>query len=778
MRDSKRRSWHIKTAALLCSVLMAGSIFAAGDFPALAQSGDLSADITATDNTDENGISVKNDTLQEATEEITAEYETGTVTEDASDNDIAVSSAAFGKNEEEVGATITNYGDLNGDGDIDNHDVLIIQKYMAELMVLNNNQKKYGDLNGDNKVDSHDVLIIQKYMARLISKLPYDKEYEAKVLKSFSISSSNVTLTEGKSVRLTASAKPSTAQYTSTWSTSNSSVATVDNSGNVVAKKAGTATVTITSNNGVKASCAVTVKSDKTVKSINLSSTASSITVGNHAYIKATTSPSGQIVNWSSSNTSVAKVSNGIVTGVGKGTATITAKAANSSVKATYKINVTSGSTMSITYTSTTVTAGKSVYLKSGYSGSKWSSSDTSVATVDSKGFVTTKKEGVAIITATNGSAKRTCALTVSAAAPIRFSYTSPNSAALGDNITFVAITDKTRTAVQFKFRANNRDYTINATSKTTDSTGQHYVWKGSIVFIYSGLFDVKAYSQKNGVWSTCEDGNSSVFVANASSASSVATDKRRPSDGLLKMNASYEGFLTNVTDDPLVSDAPTIGHGHVVLEGEKFYNGISKEEAYAFMVDDMNDSVYSSSVNNFMTSNNIKFNQQQFDALVMLVYNLGPGVLSNSSVKSILLNCVESTGSTSTTSFIVNADALNVRSGPGTGYSSYGCIYYGEKVTLVEKTNSQWYKIKTSSGTVGYCYAEYLTAASGTVRNLNRVNKNALISELIQWHHAGGTCYYGLLYRRIDELEIFFYGDYVLDGRSNKYGMRNSCGL
>ena len=42
--------------------------------------------------------------------------------------------------------------------------------------------------------------------------------------------------------------------------------------------------------------------------------------------------------------------------------------------------------------------------------------------------------------------------------------------------------------------------------------------------------------------------------------------------------------------------------------------------------------------------------------------------------------------------------------------------------------------------------------------------------------HHASGTCYWGLLYRRIDEVELFMFGDYSVDGSSNKYNMQYSC--
>ena len=147
---------------------------------------------------------------------------------------------------------------------------------------------------------------------------------------------------------------------------------------------------------------------------------------------------------------------------------------------------------------------------------------------------------------------------------------------------------------------------------------------------------------------------------------------------------------------------------------------------------------------------------------------------MGDSDVKRVLLDCVESgsTAPTGSTASVNSSDGLMLRTGPGTGYNIITVMTYNTKVTVVEKTTSSWYKVKLSDGTTGYCASEYLTFASTSVRNLNLVNKNAVIGELIQWHHAGGQCVWGLLYRRIDELEVFFYGDYIRDGSSNKYNM------
>lgn len=51
----------------------------------------------------------------------------------------------------------------------------------------------------------------------------------------------------------------------------------------------------------------------------------------------------------------------------------------------------------------------------------------------------------------------------------------------------------------------------------------------------------------------------------------------------------------------------------------------------------------------------------------------------------------------------------LNVRSGASTSNSIIGIIYKGDKVSIVERTNSNWYKVKLSNGKVGYCASTYL---------------------------------------------------------------------
>jgi uncharacterized protein YgiM (DUF1202 family) len=52
----------------------------------------------------------------------------------------------------------------------------------------------------------------------------------------------------------------------------------------------------------------------------------------------------------------------------------------------------------------------------------------------------------------------------------------------------------------------------------------------------------------------------------------------------------------------------------------------------------------------------------------------------------------------------------LNIRKGPGTDQPIVGKAAHGSAVTLISKTNDQWWLVKTEKGEEGYAYAQYLT--------------------------------------------------------------------
>ena len=261
-----------------------------------------------------------------------------------------------------------------------------------------------------------------------------------------------------------------------------------------------------------------------------------------------------------------------------------------------------------------------------------------------------------------------------------------------------------------------------------------------------------------NGKWYTCSDGNTSAFVVNSSDKMTTVCTHRRASSQVLGLLAEFEGYVSHVYTDTYTGD-PTLGYGRVVVTGQQFYNNLTKREAYAYLVHTVNDEGYASSVSDFLVDHKVKFNQQQFDALVCLVYNTGSGVLSDSSdIARAILNCSDGSGGTSTTYYVKE-------------------MSYGTVLTIVQKTNSSWWKVKLNDGTVGYVNTDYISSRSTSGNlDLKYVNKQNLINNICQYHHAGGQCVYGLLYRRIDEMEMFFYGDYKASYGETKYGIHFTC--
>ena len=79
------------------------------------------------------------------------------------------------------------------------------------------------------------------------------------IISSTHLSDGKLTLTEGDTEQLTAIVEPNGANKTVTWTTSNESVAKVSSKGLVTAVKAGKATIICHANNGITASCEVTI---------------------------------------------------------------------------------------------------------------------------------------------------------------------------------------------------------------------------------------------------------------------------------------------------------------------------------------------------------------------------------------------------------------------------------------------------------------------------------------------------------------------------------------
>ena len=236
-------------------------------------------------------------------------------------------------------------------------------------------------------------------------------------------------MTEGEEFTLTATINPENATNKNvSWSSSNSSVATVDN-GKVTALAPGQTTITaITEDGGKTATCEITVNPTVyPVESISLDKTSYEMTEGEEFTLTATINPenaTNKNVSWSSSNSSVATVDNGKVTALAPGQTTITAitedggKTATCEVIVNKRIYHVENITLNIEEASLMI--GDELTLIATISPTNatdktviWSSSDPSVVSVDN-GQLTAHKLGTAVITATTQDGGKTASCVIS----------------------------------------------------------------------------------------------------------------------------------------------------------------------------------------------------------------------------------------------------------------------------------------------------------------------------------------------------------------------------
>ena len=237
----------------------------------------------------------------------------------------------------------------------------------------------------------------------------------------------SVTLEEKQTTRLVATVSPGDAtDKTVTWSSSDSAVATVDQTGLVTAVKEGSATITAKA--GEKsAECSVTVQKEVIpVSAVSISRSVLQMTKGQTETLTATVSPDNatdKTVTWSSSDVTIVSIDqNGKLEALKGGSATITAKAGEKSATCSVTVTVPVED-VSLDRTSLTLEEAQTTTLVATVSPADatdkevaWSTSDSAVATVDQNGKVTAVKEGSATITAKAGDKLATCSVTVSKA--------------------------------------------------------------------------------------------------------------------------------------------------------------------------------------------------------------------------------------------------------------------------------------------------------------------------------------------------------------------------
>ena len=224
------------------------------------------------------------------------------------------------------------------------------------------------------------------------------------------------------------------------WTTSNSNVATVSQSGAVTTVGAGTAAIIATSGTAGGSATITVTAAPPVVATVAVSLGTSSLTVGGTTTATATVRDasgatiSGQTVTWTSSDPNVASVSaTGAVTARAAGSATITATAGGQSGSASLTVTVPPPvvTTVSVTLGASSVTVGQTTNATAVVRDAQgqpmtgqtvtWTSSNGAVASVSPSGVVTALGAGSTSITATAAgkSGSATLAVTVPAPAPV-----------------------------------------------------------------------------------------------------------------------------------------------------------------------------------------------------------------------------------------------------------------------------------------------------------------------------------------------------------------------
>ncbi len=305
---------------------------------------------------------------------------------------------------------------------------------------------------------------------------------------SVELNKASLELIEGESETLTATVKPNDAtDKTVTWSSSNATIATVEN-GKVTAVKEGEATITAAAG-GKSATCKVVVaKKVIAVSSVELNKTTLELVEEESETLVATVKPddaTDKTVTWSTSNASIATVENGKVTAIKEGEATITATAGGklATCKVVVAKKVIEVESIELNKTVLELVEEDSETLvatvKPDDATDKtvtWSTSNASIATVEN-GKVTAVKEGEATITATAGNKSATCKVVVA------------------KKVIAVASIVLNKTTLQL---ARGASETLIATINPDDATDKTVIWGTSdetIIIVENG----KVTAMKNG---------------------------------------------------------------------------------------------------------------------------------------------------------------------------------------------------------------------------------------------------------------------------------------
>ena len=334
------------------------------------------------------------------------------------------------------------------------------------------------------------------------------------------------------------------------WSSSDPSIASVEQDGTVTANKPGQTVITAKLPlSGVSATCTVTVQG-KPATSLKLSQTSASLQCGKTLTLTYTTGSQydDKTVTWSSSSDAVATVENGVVTGQAPGVAVITCRAA-SGVSASCTVTVTQPS-VSLTLDRDTLTMElgtterltAAILPENTTDPVQWSSTNSSVVSVDGSGTLTAKGVGQAAVYAYTASGlKASCSVTV---------Y---NKNIWPETVTLSQRVLSTRVGQQIQLQAEITPADCSHTAlkwESSDPTVADVTVTGLVQTLGTGTAEIRVTTE-NGRFDVC-----TVKVSETSSAEFVVESGRVPKNGTadtavyLTKNPGISAFSISVKYD------------------------------------------------------------------------------------------------------------------------------------------------------------------------------------------------------------------------------------
>ena len=322
-----------------------------------------------------------------------------------------------------------------------------------------------------------------------------------------------VILKEGETISLVATVLPENATNKNIiWTSNNENVATVAN-GVITGMAEGTATITVTTEDGnFTDTCIVTVEKVEGVQEtiivtgVTLDKKTVILKEGETTSLVATVLPenaTNKNITWTSNNESVATVTNGIITGIAKGLATITVTTEDGNFTDTCIVSVEKVEVVPETIAVTGVTLDKEIVtLKEGETTNlvatvlpenatnkniTWTSSNENVAIV-ANGVITGIAEGVATITVTTteGDFIDNCTVTVE------------------KEVLTVKVTEIELNKTELNMQIGNKTNLV-ATIKPTNATNKNVIWTSSNTEV--------AIISENGIIEALKQGKTTITV-------------------------------------------------------------------------------------------------------------------------------------------------------------------------------------------------------------------------------------------------------------------------